>query len=150
MFLDALKELSLLLRHLLLPLTVQDVKHLVSYTGTAQPSKSRGRERHKSQCHERIKRDLRNNRFRNTRRENNSPCAAGEHSIGDREQELVPSALDSQLEEAVPVQRWESFAAGRSLSGFWLTLIRNAAGKRLVDRNGRREELLSELRAREA
>ena len=65
--LDALEELSFLLRHLLLPCTVQDVKHLISHARSAQPSESRKRERHKSQRHERIERDLRNNRFRATR-----------------------------------------------------------------------------------
>lgn len=107
MLLDALKELSLLLRHLLLPLTIQEVKDLVSNTRAAQPSKTGERERHKSQRHKRVERDLRDDRFRQTRREENGACSAGGESIGDGKQELVSSARNSQLEEAVPVERGE-------------------------------------------
>lgn len=135
MLLDALKELSLLLRHLLLPLTIQEVKDLVSNTRAAQPPKARERERHKSQRHKRVERDLRDDRFRQTRREKNGARSAGEESIGDGEQELVSSARNSQLEEAVPVERGE-------FGG--LRLIGIGAGEGLCDDGG--EALRSERR----
>lgn len=135
MLLDALKELSLLLRHLLLPLTIQEVKDLVSNTRAAQPPKTRERERHKSQRHKRVERDLRDDRFRQTRREKNGARSAGEESIGDGEQELVSSARNSQLEEAVPVERGE-------FGG--LRLIGVGAGEGLCDDGG--EALRSERR----
>lgn len=135
MLLDALKELSLLLRHLLLPLTIQEVKDLVSNTRAAQPPKARERECHKSQRHKRVERDLRDDRFRQTRREKNGARSAGEESIGDGEQELVSSARNSQLEEAVPVERGE-------FGG--LRLIGIGAGEGLCDDGG--EALRSERR----
>lgn len=135
MLLDALKELGLLLRHLLLPLTIQEIKDLVSNTRAAQPPKARERERHKSQRHKRVERDLRDDRFRQTRREKNGARSAGEESIGDGEQELVSSARNSQLEEAVPVERGE-------FGG--LRLIGIGAGEGLCDDGG--EALRSERR----
>lgn len=127
MLLDALKELSLLLRHLLLPLSIQEVKDLVSNTRTAQPPKTRERERHKSQRHKRIERDLRDDRFRQARREENGARTTSKQSIGDGEQELVSSARNSQLEEAVPVERGE-FGGGGGLR-----LIGVGAGQGLCD-----------------
>lgn len=128
MLLDALKELSLLLCHLLLPLTIQEVKHLVSNTRTAQPPETRERERHKSQRHKRIERDLRDDRFRQTRREENGACTTSKQSIGDGEKELVSSARNSQLEKAVPVE-WGEFGGG----GGGLRLIGVGAGQGLCD-----------------
>lgn len=104
MLLDALKELGLLLRHLLLPLPVQGVEELVADAGADQPTETGKGERHDAQRHEGIEGDLSDDGFGDACREDHGAGATAEHAVGDGKEELVSAALEAELEEAVPVE----------------------------------------------
>ena len=143
MLLDSRKELGLLLLHLWLPSSIHRIEYRRSNGRSKQPSQSRSRKSQKSQCQERIQRNLSDNRLGKTTSEYDSSGSTTNETIGDGEDELITTTLETKLEEGVPIK------GGMSIGGFGRNLLRVRPRKRLGYRS--REALLTQRRrSREA
>lgn len=102
--LDACKELDFLLGHLLLPLAVGEVEGLVSNARSNQPSEARACECHETEGDNWVEGNLSDDGLGKASGQGNGTKTTSEHAAGEGEEKLNTAALDTELEEAVPIE----------------------------------------------